>query len=341
LFLRYADDIAHDLAIVEPQDITFVLCIEGNRIEHQALLLCESIRTFAGRYRRSPILAVSPRPEMPVSESGRKLLARLGVEHVSAALNRTGSPYLPINRMVAGAWAEQNLATGYIVILDSDTLFLSEPSFHPCDAGARPVDGKAAASTGPADPQDAYWQRLCDLGGIAIDQLPWLTTTFDNVRVRASYNAGFSVVRRSCGILTKAAAVFLDSLRADLRPHRGTRVDMYASTGPVGHDASELWGSSQAALSVAITSRAQDLLIYGIRYNVPLHVMEPEGDGIPAWAAADPILVHYHWLAERAHHRSFLNRLARLRAGAPVLAWLAERLAAQPPDTATGGAASP
>jgi len=92
---------------------------------------------------------------------------------------------------------------------------------------------------------------------------------------------------------------------------------------------------------VAITSRAQDLLIYGIRYNVPLHVMEPEGDGIPAWAAADPILVHYHWLTERAHHPSFLERLARLRVGEPVLAWLAERLAALPPETATGGAASP
>jgi len=68
--------------------------------------------------------------------------------------------------------------------------------------------------------------------------------------------------------LTKAAAIFLESLRADLRPHSGTQVDMYASTGLVGRDASELWGSNQVALSVAIASLAQDLLIYGRRYNV-------------------------------------------------------------------------
>jgi len=112
---------------------------------------------------------------------------------------RSTTPAVPISRSTE-SWrglGEQNLETDYLVILDSDMLFLREPSFHPCDAGARPVDSKDAASTGPADPQDAYWQRLCDLGGIAIDRLPWLMTTVDNVRVRASYNGGFAVVRRS------------------------------------------------------------------------------------------------------------------------------------------------
>ena len=274
MLLQPADALAFGLRHIEPQQIAFVFCIEGTGIEQQALLLCESVRAFAGRYRRSPILVVSPRPEVPIAESSRKQLARLGVEHVVAPLNRTNSPYLPINRLVAGAWAEQKLTADYIATLDSDMLMVSEPIFYCCDAGVRPADVKGSASLGSGDLQDAYWRHICRLAGITIDQIPLLRTTVDNALVRASFNAGFSVVRRSRGILGKTAAVFFESFRAGLKPLPGWPVNIRASTGPVGPAASEFWGSSQAVLSAAIASLAQDTLIYSARYNVPLHLLE-------------------------------------------------------------------
>src|SRR5262249_38318976 len=156
-----------------------------------------------------------------------------GVRHVSAPLNRTGSSYLPINRIVAGAWAEQNLATDFIVILDSDMLLVREPTFHPENAGARPVDVKGSASAGPDDPLDGYLRRICAFAGIAVDELPWVTATIDRARIRASYNAGFTIVRRSCGILGATAEIFMASFAENLRPLRDRKLDVLASTGLV------------------------------------------------------------------------------------------------------------
>lgn len=327
VLLVRASETPVDRDSVEPHQLTFVLCIEGTAIEQQALMLCESIRRFGGRYGQSPIVAVSPRPDVPIARASRRQLARLGVRHVSVPLNRTGSSYLPINRIVAGAWAEQNLATEYIVILDSDMLLVREPTFYRGDAGARPVDVKGSASAGSDDPLDNYWRRICAFAGIAIDDLPWITATIDQARIRASYNAGFTIVRRACGILGATADTFMASFAADLRPLRDRNLDVRASTGLVSHVASEFWGSSQAALSAAIARHAESLLIYGAEYNIPLHLLAPDDRGAPAWPACDPVLIHYHWLAQPDHHAMLLQRLARLHVSDAVLAWLSERLA--------------
>ena len=67
MLVVHQEAVAFDRAIIAPDQISFVLCIEGNGIEPQALLLCESIRRFGGRYRGSPIIAVTPRPDLPIA----------------------------------------------------------------------------------------------------------------------------------------------------------------------------------------------------------------------------------------------------------------------------------
>ncbi|HXU44549.1 MAG TPA: hypothetical protein VN783_03425, partial [Thermoanaerobaculia bacterium] len=99
-------------------EIAFLICVEANRLEPQARLLCESIRRFGGRYREAPILAVSPRPQLAVGSETRAHLADLGATYVVEALNETGSPYGAINRIVAGAWAERVCRQPYLVVLD-------------------------------------------------------------------------------------------------------------------------------------------------------------------------------------------------------------------------------
>ncbi len=324
--LLHQGAVAVDRAAVAPAQLSFLLCIEGNGIEHQALLLCESIRRFGGRYSGSPVIAVSPRPEVPISARSRERLREMAVEHVSLPLNRTGCPYLTINRIVAGAWAERHLSTAYIVVLDSDTIFATEPPLLCCDAGARPVDCKGSTSAGPTDPKESYWRRICEIAGIGVEQLPWIDTTTDHVRIRSSFTGGFTVVRRSCGILQKTAEVFLASLRADLRPLRGEAANVFASTGHVGRDASEFWGSSQAALSAAIATQASELLIYDDRYNIPLHLLQPDSSNRVAWPYCEPVLLHYHWLTQPEHRSALLSIIRCFRISDAWLRWLSEQL---------------
>ena len=100
-------------APIAPATLAFVLCIEATAIEAQALRLCQSIRAHCGAYATAPIYAICPRPRHAPSPRTRARLTELQVVYVEEDLNQTGSPYLPINRIVAASWAERNIARLY------------------------------------------------------------------------------------------------------------------------------------------------------------------------------------------------------------------------------------
>ncbi len=307
-------------------EVTFLLCVEENRLLPQALLLCESLRTFGGRYRSSAIVAVAPRPHLALSPDHVSRLEALDVTYRAESLNETASAYGTINRIVVGAWAEGNLESKFLVMLDSDMVWVGEPELVRADVGIRPVDLKGSASSGQGDPLEAYWSRLCALGGIGLDRLPFLETTIDRASIRASYNGGFTVVRRDLGILERTREIFFASRAEHLRPWAGAGLDILASTGFVGRAASEWWGASQAALSVAIWSRTSDVRVYDDRFNIPLHL---HVDGTPAWPLEPgriPILLHYHYLAEPEYREQFRTALARVGCAAEVRGWIEDRL---------------
>jgi hypothetical protein len=312
-------------SLIPPEDLAIAFCIEGTPIEEQALLLSESIRRFAGAYAGVPIVAVNPRAEFPISRSAERALEKLGVRYVSLPLNRTASPYLPINRIVTGSWAEANLEAAYVMLLDSDMLFVREPAFRRAGAGVRPVDAKGSASSGDDDAIDPYWREMCEIGGVAVERLPFLETSVDGSRIRASYNGGFCIVRRSLGILEETGRIFSESRARDMRPLRDRDVAIVASTGPVGREASEWWGSSQAALSVAIAARAPDVRIYDPTYNVPVHLLLEANESVRS-DAVDPVLIHYHWLLAPERRSSFERILSVLQTRGEFAAWLGERL---------------
>lgn len=322
---------------LDESEIAFLICVEANRLEPQARLLCESIRTFGGRYRKAPILAVSPRPRLALGPEARARLEMLGVSYVVESLNETGSPYGTINRIVAGAWAERVSPRPYLVLLDTDTIFIGEPCFARADAGVRPVDVKGSASSGAGDPLDAYWTRMCGFGGIEPSRLPDIATTIDNVRIRASYNGGFTVVRRDLGILQRTKEIFFASREENLRPWAGKGLDIHASTGPVGIEASEWWGSSQSALSVAIWSRTSDVHTYDERYNIPLHLLADPGQSWPMPPGFEPILLHYHYLAEPRHQPQFREALERIGCSPEIAGWIGARMGLFSADVAPGG----
>jgi hypothetical protein len=314
--------------VVMKEDPAFVLCIENNAIRDQALLLIESIRTFCGRYSRAEILAVAPRPGLGVDNATRARLEKLGATYHEAPLNIHCTEYGSANRVYAAAWAAENSAADTLVVLDSDALFLGEPELlgEQFDVAARPVDIKGCTTAGPGDEFEPYWQALCGLSGFPIDRLPYVETTFDRAKVRASYNGGYSVVRRETGILQRSADIFTRSVLADIRPYKeraGFR--MFASTGFVSDLAAEYWGSNQAAFSIAVWSTTRRFRTLGARYNVSLHSLAEEKYWSDEWAGIAPVHIHYHWMLDQDHRTRTVELLRRLGVPADRLEWISAR----------------
>jgi hypothetical protein len=312
-----------DRPATAPPSATFVLCIENNAIRDQALLLCRSIRRFAGRYRDAPILAYAPRPGLGVDRAARMALEALQVEYVELPLNTQCPEYPSANRVFAGAHAEQRTGTDFLVVLDSDTVWLDEPQIPvDVDAAVRIVDAKGSATRGPGDRFEPYWAALATMSGTPLERLPFVTTTLGGERIRASYNGGLAVLRRTCGMLTRCAEIFAGSLRMGQKPYLGAGIEIVASTGAVGTAGSEYWGSSQTALALAIWGTTERVLHLPDCYNLPLHLIAASSEIDPRWLARVPVHVHYHWMLGLRHRDVAIELLGRLGVPADQRAWL-------------------
>jgi hypothetical protein len=307
--------------------LAFVLCIEANATRGQALLLCESIRAFGGMYRDAPILAVSARPGFTIDPDARRALESMFVDYHDLPLNVRCPQYGPANRVYAGAWAESWVPTEWIVVLDSDTVLL-DGLYVPQDndVGVRPLDAKGIGSAGRGDPFDEYWSRLAGLAGTSLDRLPFVHATVDGSCVRASYDAGLLVVRRSSGILQAAADVLSAAVAAGLRPQAGTRANAFGSTGYVGAEGTEYAGSAQAATALAAWSRTSRVHVYPDSYDVPLRALALQPSIDSRWTTAPPVHVHYHWMFTPSYTSAAMQALERLGTPRDRLDWLATRV---------------
>jgi hypothetical protein len=212
-------------------------------------------------------------------------------------------------------------------VLDSDTVLLEQLELpEEADVAVRPVDSKGCTTEGPGDPFEEYWSRLAQLHGVSLDSLPFVRTTDLEHYVRASYNGGLVVVRREKSVLRAWADLFARSLAAGLKPWKGSTLNVFASTGFVGEQASEYWGSNQAAAALAIWSTTRRVLHYPDAYNVPLHLLANRPD-LAALPRTLPLVhVHYHWMFGAPYFEAALATLGRLGTAPDRLEWLAARL---------------
>lgn len=283
----------------EKPDVGFVACIESGVLEAQTLLLFESIRRYAGRFSECALYALSPRVGCAISIDARRKLDELGAIYIDRVLNTECLEYGSANRVAAGAFIEETHPHDTLVVLDSDTLFLREPTglLLPADVdvAARPVDVKGVSTSGRSDTCDDYWQKLCRCCGVDYDDLPWGETFVDRRRIKANYNAGLIVVRSERGILRRCADFFFRSVREQMRP----RVDagsFRTGAGWVEPAAANLWGSSQAALTLAIWSATRRVRVLPPTYNYPLHQHEKIDGATTRSVFPQLVHVHYHWL---------------------------------------------
>jgi hypothetical protein len=280
-------------------NVGFVACIEGGVLEAQALLLFQSIRLHTGRFKDCSLYALSPRVGHEISTAARKSLDDLGVRYIDKVINTEVLEYGSANRVAAAAHIEDTHPHDILVILDSDTLFLGEPSEFmlppEIDVAVRPVDVKGISTAGPKDPFDTYWINLCRCCGVDYDEIPWSESFVDRQRIKANYNGGLTVVRGGLGILRRCADFFFGSIRQGLRP-QPEYLSFRSGAGWVEPAEGKLWGSSQAVLSLAIWSTSRRVRELPPTFNYPLH-QHKLIDPVLAQAVFPHLVhVHYHWL---------------------------------------------
>jgi hypothetical protein len=308
---------------VRGKDIEFCILTESGALEAQALLLCDSIRTLAGAYSSSAIVAVSPRPSRRPCPATLRELDRMGVEYLELDVHSACPDYGTTFRIHALAHLSRRPGPGILVQIDSDTLFVDEPDFslQGVDVAARPVDVKGMCTTGEGDPFDQYWRNLCALCEVDYARLPDVVTTVDRKTVRANYNGGLVVAKRNSGIFERTEEFFLKLAAANARPFAGTGMRVKSGVEIVSLQGSEYWGSGQAALSLAVTSRGSSVQILPPSYNVPLHLFDAL-----APSGAPPIHVHYHWLCSAEAYSTNPMLDGRLPLPADTIRWLRDRM---------------
>ncbi len=196
------DQPAAPAAIGDPS-ICFVACVESGPLEAQTVRLAEGLRRFGGALADSEILAVSPRFGPPLAKSTRRRFRELGVRHVRLRSHPRYAWYHYLNTPIALAAAEDLTEASIICWLDSDLLFMGEPSEllldEDVDFVAGTIDDGVVGSTGPGSAHEADWLRLLALLGIDPDTLPWVESQMDHQRLRLYFQAGIFAYRSGIG----------------------------------------------------------------------------------------------------------------------------------------------
>src|ERR1700692_1497697 len=78
-----------------PENVEFCILAEAGILEKQTLLLCHSIRQFAGVYSSAAIVVVSPRSDCRPSRATVKQLEQLGAAYLELELQSLCPSYGP------------------------------------------------------------------------------------------------------------------------------------------------------------------------------------------------------------------------------------------------------
>lgn len=298
-----------------PATLRFFACAARGPLETQVLLLCRSIRQFAGALRAAPITVLTPSRVEPPTASTQAALAQLDVEFLHVPINDE-YPELPFaNKVSAGAQLEERCREDVIVFVDSDSIFTAEPRDLLLPAGhaaaVRPVNSPQVASTGPGGKFEPFWDGVHRLCGTSPP--PFIRTAVSGDRIRAFFNTGLVAVRREARVMTEWRRDFLRLMRARQVPASGKINQM-----------------EQVALSVALARRPDEVHVLDARYNYALPLRERMEE--PQRSAALEDLVHVHYFRS-LHEAGFLERLGVATDG-PVGAWLNPHLPLEPAEYA-------
>ncbi len=292
--------------------LRFVVCIEAGRLEGEALLLCESLRRFGGEHAGAAVSAYRPRAGEGLDKATRARLDELDVELIEEPLNEAHAYYPIANKLHAAAHAEQHGSEEVVVLLDSDAVFVGDPAAlelaDTADAAVSPVGKAGDGSTGPGHRNEAYWQRLYELGGAA--GRPFGSTWLTGEPIRAYWNGGLVAARREAGLMGAWLEVFARLIDAGHIPERG--MDQL----------------DQLALAAVLARTPERVLALPDAYNY--RITRRSELKRPARKLDLSELVHVHYM-KAFYVRGFLEAVEPpVRADTQEFQWLAQRLPLQP-----------
>ncbi len=189
------------------EKLAFVTAVESGNLESQCVRWAESIRRHAGEMSGVPIVVVKSRFGPGLARSTREAFDRLGVRFIERKSHPKYAWFHFLNKILALIEAERVLSAERIAFLDCDVLVTKPPHEYlipnDVDFSAAPSDEGVVGTTGPSCVHEQSWARICSLLGVTLEELPWVTTYLEGMRIRLYWNAGIYVYRPSTGFASK------------------------------------------------------------------------------------------------------------------------------------------
>lgn len=205
--------------MTENSPITFVCIVESGWLEAQAVRMIESLRRWGGRLASAPVLAVTPRLGPPLARKTLQIFDKLQVKYIRShdTSKYTWFPYL--NKPLSVVAAAEYSTSEEIVYLDADLLITGEPDLLQLNEGEdflACTPDQIGGTTGPEDPIEPYWKEACKAAGVSLEDLPWVTTEMEGVRIRLYWNGGVFAFRRSTGFAEQYLQTTLQVLESNI-----------------------------------------------------------------------------------------------------------------------------
>jgi hypothetical protein len=193
--------------------LVFAVFAEDREQLGHALILTESVRTYAGSHHDAPVWVYVPRG---LAESEPALAGRLAARKAELRASEAPEDALafPLSRKVFAAAQAESAAVGrgeVLVWMDEDTIVLREPREFRLAKGVslayRPVMHNRTGSLYDR-PADVFWARVYQTLSVPESAIFPMVTPADSQTIRAYFNAGLLVVRPERGILRQWAVGF-------------------------------------------------------------------------------------------------------------------------------------
>jgi len=199
--------------------VTFASVIFPSKYsEAQALLLADSIRSFAGTFSHAPIWCFTPEYGQQVSGAVRDKLLALDVSLPSFKISSEVLRFPFAGYVLAAALAESMACgqTDFLAWLAADTVVLQEPKDFLLqdgkDLGVRPVHHTLVGSHYD-EPLDPFWTLIYRYCRVPEDRIFPMTTVVDETRIRPYFNAGLLVTRPRKRLLKAWCDTFLNAYK--------------------------------------------------------------------------------------------------------------------------------
>jgi hypothetical protein len=208
--------------------ILFVTYAEYEGEVYGCLVLCESIRSFAGSLSQAPIRVYLAQHLLKSSEIYQDKFSALSVEIRSIQPPEEAKKYFLGGKPFAAAQSEDDAAkeADLLAFLSPNTVLIKEPRDFMLAAGKKfaycPVHHQNIGSL-YSRPPDSFWKRLYQILSVSESALFPMESLADKKILRPYFNAGSFLVRPQYGILRKWAesfkALYHDTVLAEMCKH--------------------------------------------------------------------------------------------------------------------------